>query len=104
MASGLKKRHDRLASVLVDESGAVQGIYTRCPHCGMVDLRHMNQGIKQSHFLIWNAKGIEKYQCGKCRNYFFAIRLQVPEDMEPMKFYEQINAMFRQADKEQQHV
>ena len=95
MASRLKKRHDELATALVDDNGTVQGIYTRCPHCGTVDLRHMNQGIRYSHFLVWNSKGIKKYQCGKCRKHFYTIQLMVPTDMEPMEFYEKINTLLQ---------
>jgi len=96
MASGLKKRNDILATSLVDESGAVHGIYTRCPHCGMVDLRHMNQGIKQTHFQNWKVGGVGKYDCGKCRHTFHTIEIQVPVGVKPMELYEQINAMLQQ--------
>lgn len=96
MSSGLKKRNDMLATALVAENGEIHGIYTRCPYCGMVDLRHMNQGIKRSHFLIWDSAGKQNYQCGKCRKYFFTIHLTVPTDMEPMQFYEKINALLQQ--------
>lgn len=98
MASKLKKRNDLLGTVLLDENGAPQGIYTRCPYCGMVDMRYSSQGIKQSHFQAWKVKGVGKYECGKCRHTFFTLELQVPTDVEPMALYERINTLLLNSD------
>ena len=97
MGNKLHKRHDSLGTVLIDETGSPQGLYTRCPHCDMVDLKHINQGIKQTHFRNWKVKGIGKYDCGKCRHTFYTLEIQIPDGMDPMALYEQINSLYKES-------
>lgn len=94
MAKNLRKRHDLLGTVLVDDRGEPEKILTRCPHCGLIDYRHSSQGAKNTHWQSWNVGGVREYQCGKCRKSFFTLEVQVPLDMEPMAMYKKINSVF----------
>lgn len=94
MGNGLQKRDDLFGTVLVNEKGMAERVLTRCPHCGMVDYRFSSQGLKSSHFANSRVGGVRKYQCGKCRNFFHTLEIQVPLDMDPMKLYEKINKVF----------
>lgn len=91
--NGIVERNDRFGTAFVKPDGTSTGVYTRCPHCGMVDHRHMNQGINQSHFCNYTVGGVSKYQCGKCRGFFKTLRIQVPEGVDPMALYEVINSL-----------
>lgn len=86
-------RNDRFGTVLLDEEGAPKKLLTRCPHCGMIDYQFMNQGSRNSHFCNWKVGGVSHYQCGKCRGYFDALTIQVPEGMTAMQLYEMINRL-----------
>lgn len=59
-----------------------EGIYTRCPYCGMTDFRTMNQSARSAHFCSWTVAGRSKYNCGRCRNDFYTLTITVPQGVE----------------------
>lgn len=63
------------------ENGRPAKVYTRCPHCGMTDLRFMNQSHRNAHFRSWQVGGKSKYQCGKCRHEFYTLEFTIPVGM-----------------------
>jgi transcription elongation factor Elf1 len=79
---------------MVGEDGKTYGIYTRCPHCGMVDPKHSSQSIRNSHFAKYTVKGVTEYECGNCRKNFSTIQVTVPDGMDPFDFYDQISALY----------
>lgn len=97
-------RHDCTNSAIVAPTGVTTGIYRRCPHCSMVDLQHSVQGASRSHHQITRVGALLRYECGKCRKQFFTFEVCVPADIEPLKFYEQINALLAATEKNKGEV
>lgn len=89
-----KRKYTPIGTALIDEMHRTGKILNQCPHCGMVDYQFMNQGIGQSHFLIWNVGAVSKRQCGKCRGEFFTLSIQVPVGIEPEELFDRIEAQF----------
>ena len=73
------------------ENGQLQGVYRRCPHCGMVDLQHSVQGASRAHHLISRVGAQLKYECGKCRKQFTVLEICVPAAEDPLAFYSAIS-------------
>lgn len=86
----LIKRNDPTNTVLLTPENAVYRVYLRCPHCGQVDWQYSAQGIKDSHFPITRVGAVQKYECGRCRRQFHSIEFCVPENTDPLEFYEKI--------------
>jgi len=83
-------REDPLGTILLSEEDKPIGIYTRCPHCGMTDMRYSIQGAKETHWHNSRVGGVHTVECGKCRKIFKTLELTVPADMTPMELYEMI--------------
>ena len=96
MANVAPRRNDPIGTALLDDIGKAKSILTRCPECGMVDYRFVNQRSDRSHWCDYTVGGVGRYQCGKCRSFFNTLRIQVPEGMDPMELYERINEMLRE--------
>lgn len=83
-------QHNSFGASYTNTEGKMTNIYTRCPHCGMVDYRYSAQGMNHAHHPITLVGALEKYECGGCRRQFHAIQICVPANTDPMEFYKRV--------------
>lgn len=89
------RKHTPFGTVLLDEEGErVIKVLTRCPSCGMVDFQFMNQGARSSHFRNYQVGAVSKYHCGKCREYFQTLQIQVPPERDALDLFEEILKLY----------
>lgn len=84
-----------IGTVLIGDDMKPQGIYTRCPHCGMTDYNTMNQGIRHAHFKSWTVAGRSKYNCGRCRNDFYTLTITIPKGIDFKDLLARVIEIFR---------